>query len=709
MLKKFARFIADKPKTVVLIASLLLIPSIIGFLTTNINYDILTYLPESLESTQGTKILDETFHDAAMAMVIVENEEAKYTADLRDKIAQIDGVNEVLWIDSLADISIPSSMLPDIAKSVFYSEDGTATMMLVRFDESGSSQKTMKALRSIRKVMNENCFMSGLSAISLDTKDLSDAEVPIYVSVAVALALIAMAITTDSWLLPPLMLISIGYAIVYNMGTNFVMGSISYITQSIAAILQLGVTMDFSVFLIDRFNEEKVKYPTKTDAMAAAIEGTFISVSGSSLTTVFGFLALCFMQFTLGLDIGLVMAKGVILGLVTVVTFLPALILLTDKWITKFSHKARIPDFSPLNRFTLKHKKVFAVVFLLLFIPSFIGQKSVQVYYNMVDSIPDTLDSVVALAKLKDEFNMATTHFVIFDEDMASTKVNEMTNEIEQVEGVEMCMSLSSIVGGAIPLSILPDEIKNLCVADGYQLMMINSSYASATDEINEQVATLKEIVKKYDANALLTGEGVLTSDLIEVTDKDFTVTGIISIAAIFILIMIIFKSGSVPVILVAAIELAIMMNESFAFLLKSEVPFIAPTIIGCVQLGATVDYAMLMATRFREELRKGRTKEEAIMITANESDGSVFRSAVVFFVATFGVYVVSDISIIKSICSLLARGALISGIIIIIFLPPVLSCCEGLINKTTLSWRSVKEKKAGEKKNRKAKKEATV
>lgn len=700
MLTKFSKFIAGRPKFVVLIASLLLIPSVICYLLTGVNYDILTYLPQSLESTQGTEILDTTFNDAAMAIVMVEGEDAQYVAGLKNEIANVDGVETAMWVDDIADTSIPQSMLPDILNSVFYTKDGSGTMMLVKFTDSGSSEQTMNALRQIRKLMNKNCFMSGLSTITLDTKDLCDSEAPIYIAIAVVLALIAMAITTDSWLLPPLMLVSIGYAIIYNMGTNLIFGEISYITQSIAAILQLGVTMDFSVFLIDRYNEEKPKHPDRTSAMAAAIEGTFTSVSGSSLTTVFGFLALCFMEFTLGLDIGLVMAKGVLLGLFTVVTFLPALVLLFEKQIVKLSHKARVPSFAGLNRFTIKHKKVFAIIFLLLFIPAWFGQNSVQVYYNMVDSIPDTLESVVGLNKLKNDFDMATTHFVIFDEDLPASSINKMTDEIRDVEGVELCMSVSSIVGGAIPLSILPEDIKSICVSGGYQLMMINSAYSSATDELNAQVDSIKEIVKKYDSSAYLTGEGVLTKDLIEVTDKDFKVTGIVSVAAIFILILIIFRSASVPFILVGAIELAIMINESFAFILQSDVPFIAPTVIGCVQLGATVDYAMLMTTRFREELRKGRSKEEAIMITANESDGSIFRSAVVFFVATFGVYLTCDISIIKSICALLARGAIISGIVIIVFLPPVLSVFEGLINKTSYSWRKESPLKRKNKKN---------
>lgn len=692
MTQVLAKWISKHPKTVILIATLLLIPSIFGYVKTKINYDILTYLPEKLDSVKGERILDEDFNDAAMAMLIIKDGTPLDAQSLKKTVSKIDGVQQVLWVDSLVDISIPKEMLPDILSSVFYSADGTSTMMMVQFKEGGSSESTMGALREIRAAMTANCYMSGLSAITLDTKDLADAQAPIYIAIAVALALAVLMGTMNSFLLPFVVLVSLGYAIVYNMGTNVMFGSISYITQCIAAILQLGVTMDFSVFLIDRFEEEKPKHATKAEAMESAIQYTFVSLLGSSLTTVFGFLALCFMQFTLGRDIGLVMAKGVFLGLITVVTVLPAFVLLFDRAIHKTAKKSLVPSFAKLNGFLLKHRAVVAIIFALLFIPAVICQGKMAVYYDMTQSLPQDMSSVESLAKLKEEFNMATTHFVIFDENMSSEAVNSMTKDIQNIDGINTVISLDSIIGSGIPKEVLPDEVRKICANSGYQLMMINSEYSTATDELNAQVDTLKETVRKYSPTAFITGEGVLTKDLIDVTNDDFVLTDILSTASIFILIAICFKSVSVPAILVLSIELAIMLNKSCSFFFGSVEPFIAPTIIGCVQLGATVDYSLLMATRFKEELGRGRTKAEAIKITADESSRSIFQSAAVFFVATFGVYLTCDISIVKSICLMLARGSLISAVVIVCFLPSVLSLCEGVIAKTSFGWRKKAE-----------------
>ena len=694
MIRKISQFISRHPKTILLIATLLLLPAIVCYLATNVNYDILTYLPEDLESVRGERILDETFNDAAMAMIVTEDYELRDVSRMKAEIREVDGVRQVIWVDDIADVSIPESMLPKILSSVFYSADGKSTMMMVQFVESGSSARTMQALREIRRIMDKNSFMSGLSAITLDTKELADAQAPLFIAIAIALALIALCFTMRSFALPFITLVSLGYAVLYNMGTNLIMGEISYITQCIAAILQLGVTMDFSVFLIDRYEEEKQKFPDKADAMSSAIQATFVSVSGSSLTTVAGFLALCFMQFTLGLDIGIVMAKGVLLGLVTVLTVLPAFVLCFDKLIQKTAHKSFVPKFGGLNAFILKHRSVAAIVFVLLFVPSFLGQKSVKVYYNMVNSLPQDIASVVALGKLKDEFDMAGTHFILLPEDAPASDVSAMTEEIKAVDGVTLCLSLHSVVGGAIPLSMLPDNVRSICVKGGWQLMMVNSEYETASDALNAQIEQITAIVKSYCPGAVLTGEGILTKDLIEVTNRDFTVTNIISIGAIFLLILICFKSVSMPVLLVLAIELAIMINESISFLTGTEIPFIAPTVIGCVQLGATVDYAMLMGTRFKEELQRGRDKYDAIRIAADESDRSIFQSASVFFLATFGVYVSCNISIIRSICALLARGSLISAAVIILCLPSVLVLCEGVINKTSLHWRNSQSKK---------------
>jgi hypothetical protein len=494
----------------------------------------------------------------------------------------------------------------------------------------------------------------------------------------------------DSWVLPLVLLTALGYAVIYNMGTNiFMPGGISYITQSIAAILQLGVTMDYSVFLLDRFNEELEKTDNRTEAMTKAIAATFTSLAGSSLTTVFGFLALCFMSFTLGLDIGIVMAKGVLLGVLTVVTVLPSFIILFYKPIYRFRHKRLIPNFKPLNEFIVKHRKVFAVIFLALIIPSYIAKSLVPLDYNVSNALPEQLDSVQALIKMKTDFNMATTHFVIIHDDVPSGKVSQMIDEIEDVEGISNVISLNSFVGPAISGKVLPDAVKDICFKNGWQLMMVNSVYNTASDEENAQIDTLTEIVKKYDPAGYLTGEGVMSKDLIAVTSKDFRITSILSIGAIFILIAIFFKSIAVPVFLVLAIELAIFINLACALVTGADVSFIAPTIISCVQLGATVDYAILMTSRFREELKSGKDKVTAMIDAAKEADKSICQSALVFFCATFGVYCVCNIEIVKSICSMLARGAAISGIVIIVFLPAILAVFEGVINKLTVGWKS--------------------
>ncbi len=693
MIDKMAGFIARHPKTILIAATLLLIPAVIGFVTTRINYDILTYLPKDLNSVQGEQILDKTFNDAAIAIITVEDFEPYETKKMENDISAVEGVEQVLWVGSVIDTSIPTQILPDVLKQTLYSADGSDTLMIVRFREAGSSDATMKAIGEIRKVMTKNCFISGLSVIGVDIKDLVESEAPLYSAIAVAFALAVLFFTMESYSLPVIVLVSLGYAVLYNMGTNFSFGSISYITQSIAAILQLGITMDYSVFLVDRFTEEKQKYSDKTEAMAHAISGTFVSISGSSLTTAFGFLALCFMSFTLGLDIGLVMTKGVVFGIITVVTVLPSFILMFDSLISKTSHKDLKPGFTGLNKLLVKRHKLMSAIFVLLFIPAFYMSNNVTLYYNMVKAMPADSDAVVALNKMKDEFNMATTHFIIVRDDLSAADMAEMTDEIKSVDGITGVVGVGSFVGGLVPTSILPDAIKDLAIKDGYQIMLVNTNYESSSDEENAQINELKDIVLRYDENAYLTGEGVLTKDLIEVTSRDFKVTNIISIAAIFILIAIIFKSVSIPFILVAAIELAIMINESCSFVLGTELIFVAPTIIGCVQLGATVDYAILLSSRFKEELTKTTDRKLAIRTAADGACQSILQSSLVFFAATFGVWLISDMDIVKSICALLARGALISGVVIICFLTPVLLTCEKLISKTTLGWPTNKKK----------------
>ena len=700
--KKLSKWIAYHPKTVLIICLILIIPSIIGFIMTGVNYDILSYLPEDIESVQGNEILDKTFHNSASSFIIIKDTEPKDIQKLEDQIRQIDGVSNVIGITDIADPSIPQEILPEVLTNVFYSQDGSSTLIMVQYENSGASQTTMDAIASIRKIMNKNMLLSGLSAITVDTKDLTNSEAPIYIALAIALALIALSFTMTSWILPFVLLAALGTAVIYNMGTNIIFGEISFVTQSIAAILQLGVTVDYSVFLMDRFEEEKKNYDTKKDAMAVAIDSTFLSLMGSSMTTVFGFLALCFMSFTLGKDMGLVMAKGVILGVFTVVTFLPSLILMLDTAIEKTRHRSLAPKFDKLSTFAIKHRKIFVAIFVLLFIPAYFLQSNVNKYYNMAQAIPQDLPSISALNTMKKDFNMSTTHFIIIDEDLSSSKINAMTSELDNVDGVTNVLSLNSFVGTAIPNSVLPDEIKAICVQGGKQLMMINSAYSVATDEENAQINKINSIVKKYDPDGILTGEGVMTKDLIEVTDRDFIVTGAISMIAIFILVAIVFKSISIPVILVAAIELAIWVNIGMSTITGATICFITPTIINCVQLGATVDYAILMTTRFREELRRSDDKLKAIKIAAQESSRSIFQSALVFFCATFGVFLICNIDIVKGVCLMLARGSLISAAVIMLMLPGLLLTCEGIINRTSLGWCGSSDKRA--RKIRKAK-----
>ena len=692
MIEKMSKFIAYHPKTILLIATLLLIPSLLGYVGTKINYDILSYLPEDLDSVKGEVILDEVFGNSANAFIVVEDMEAKDVAQIKQKIADVDGVKSVTWTDTIADISIPQSMLPDVLTDIFYSSDGTATMLMVQFENESASAETMSAIKQIKSIMNKQCFMSGMSAIMADTKGLVDKEAPIYIVIAVALALVALSFTMSSYVLPFVLLFALGYAVIYNMGTNIFLGSISYITQSIAAILQLGVTMDYSVFLMDRYEEELKKVDRsdkngKKEAMSKAISETFISLAGSSLTTVFGFLALCFMSFTLGLDIGIVMSKGVVLGVASVVVVLPAMLLMFDTPIHRFKHKPHVPSFNKLSDFSVKHRKVLAIVFILLVIPSYIMKNHVNMYYDFTKALPEDMASVSSLAKLKTEFNMATTHFVIVDEDVPAYQVAQMVTEFEDVDGVSNVIALNSFLGAAISESIIPDQIKEICQKGGYRLMMINSVYGTATDEGNAQIDTLLGILAKYDPTGYITGEGALSKDLISVTSRDFVITGIISIAAIFILIAICFKSISIPVILVASIELAILINEACSLITGAEIPFIAPTIISCVQLGATVDYAILMTSRYKEELNNGKDMIDAIRDAAKASSRSIFQSALVFFCATFGVYLICNVNIVKSICAMLARGAVISAIIIMVFMPALLCLCEKIINKTSYKW----------------------
>lgn len=686
-MKKIALWEAKHPKTVLLFALLLLIPALIGFACTGVNYDILSYLPDELESMQGEQVLDETFNTAGISIVITEDMQPKYTLALKNEILKVEGVSSVIWVDTLADIGIPADALPDVLKDIFYSADGTKTMMLVRYDPAGGEGSDLKAIAQIKTLLGENAFMSGLSVIVDDTREICDSQAPLYIAVAVALALAVMALMMESWFQPLIVLLSLGIAVLYNMGTNFFLGEISFITQCVAAVLQLGVSMDYSIFLIDRYSEEKEHYPTREEAMAAAVTKSFAALSGSSLTTVFGFLALCFMHLKLGFDIGFVMAKGVLFGILTVVFVLPSIVLIFEKQILKYRHRSFIPDLTKVNVFTLKHKKAFALIFLLLLAPSYLIQKDIDLYYSMNKALPGYLTSMQGFEKLKNDFDMACTQFVIVDDSIPAAKLMEMEKKLENMDGVSSLLAYNSIVGPAIPDDILPDEIMQLCKQDGLQLFLVNSKFDPATPELTAQLQQMEQIVKSYDPNAYITGEGAIEQGLIDTTDRDFAVTAVLSVAAIFILIAIVFKSVTLPIILVLSIELAIWLNLSLSVIMGKEASFVDPTVINCIQLGATVDYAILLTTRFREELRFA-PKQEAMLKAVKMAQQSIFQSAAVFFAATFGVYVVCDIYIVRGMCALLARGAIISEIVIVLFLAPLLVVCEGFIAKTTPSWR---------------------
>lgn len=701
-MKRIAKFIAYHPKTITIIAVLLLIPAAIGYINTFVNYDILSYLPGDLDSVKGENELDETFNSASMSFLVIEDMPSKDVAALKEKIAKVDNVSSVIWVNDIADISIPQEVIPQAVKDIFYSKDGKCTMMLIQYKYKAVTDETMKAIEDVRGLLNNQCFLSGMGVIMKDTRDLADSQAPIFIAIAIAIALVVMTFCMESWVEPWVLLAALCMAVVYNMGTNLIFGQISYITQCIAAILQLGVTMDYSVFLIDRFEEEKPKYADKRDAMASAIQGAFLSLSGSSLTTIFGFLALCFMDLSLGKDIGLVMAKGVVFGVLTVTIVLPALVLQCDKIIHKYRHRSFIPKFDKLNNFVVNHKKVWVAIFLVLFIPSYIMQSNVNVYYSMDRMLPDDIGCIAALNKMKEEFNMATSHFIIVDDSLDASDLVKMENEIKGTAGVTNMVAYNSFVGSGIPDSMIPDELKSIAKSGGRQMILVNTSYVAATDECNEQLTKINNIVKKYDKNGYVTGEGAMYKDLIDITDHDFKLTSVLSILSIFILIAIIFKSISIPTILVMSIELAIFVNKAISFATGTTLSFIAPTIIGCVQLGATVDYAILLTTRFREEMRNGHNKLDAIKIAANASDRSIFQSALVFFGATFGVFLTCDIKIVKEVCLLLARGSLISAGVIVFMLTPLLLVLEGLIEKTTYDFLGKKLKLKMKKKENK-------
>ena len=703
MLDKISKFISKHSGLVVIIAILLLIPSAIGAIRTRVNYDILSYLPEDLDSSKGTKELEDTFHSAATTMLIVEGMPPKYTEELRSKIADIDGVSDAFWIDSIVDISFPKEMLPDKVRDMFYSKTADATMMVVNYDKPGAADETRNALAQIYSICNEKCFVAGVSAITDDIAKLVDTQMPLYVVIAVVLSLIALLFALDSWFLPLVLLLTIGFAIMYNMGTNIFLGEISYITKAIAAILQLAVSMDYSIFLVSRFEEEKKNYEHRHDAMAEAIKAAFSSLFGSSLTTAAGFFALCFMRLTLGKDIGIVMVKGVVLSVITVILVLPGMILFFDKLINKFKHRNLVPSFKKINGGAVKYSKTITIIFLIMFIPTAIMQNKVELYYNITRALPQDLPSIVATDKLKKDFDMASTHFVIVDDSLPRYELESMESEIEELDGISSLLAYDKIIGSSIPDSFIPQQIKDICKKGGKQMLMINSKYEAASDEENNQIDELTRIVKSYDETALVTGEGPMTKDLFETCAVDFKVTNYISILAILLIVGIVFKSFTVPIVLVSTIELAIFLNMSISFIMGKPIPFISPTVISCIQLGATVDYAILMTTRFKEEMQSGKNRLEAIYDASRASTHSIVTSSLVLFCATLGVGLISDIEIISSMCIMLARGAVISGLVSLLVFPAVLFAFEPLFEKTTPSWPKGEKVSFGKNKGNKA------
>lgn len=673
-----------KYRVVILILGiLLLIPSALGYLKTRVNYDILYYLPDSIDTMRGQDILMEDFGKGAFAMEVVEGMSTKEAADLKDKIENVEGVADVIWYDSLMDISVPISVLPDRIKDVFNTEN--ATLMAIFFDDSTSADSTMDAIHEIRSVTNSQCYLSSMSAVVTDIKDLSEKETPIYVLIAVILSCIVLSLFMDCWLLPVFFMLSIGMAIVYNMGSNYFLGEISYITKALSAVLQLGVTMDYSIFLWHSYQENQERFEgDKERAMAHAISNTFSSVVGSSVTTVAGFIALCFMSFTLGRDLGIVMAKGVVFGVISCVTILPSLLLIFDKAIQKTTHRAIIPNMDKPAAWITKHYRVFVAVFIILLVPALWGYTKAEVYYNLDATLPKYLQSIQANEKLSDEFDMNATHMVLADADLSSKDAKAMLNEMSDVEGVRFALGLDSILGSAIPRDFIPEDVGESLKQGNWQLMLVQSEYKVATDEVNDQCGKLNTIIKKYDSSAMLIGEAPCTKDLITITDKDFKVVSAVSIIAIFLIIAIVFRSVSLPVILVSVIEFAIFINLGIPYFTGTRMPFIASIVIGTIQLGATVDYAILMTTRYKKERGLGKGKRDAIQIALSTSISSVIVSALGFFAATFGVGMYSDIDMISALCILMARGAIVSMFVVIFVLPSMLMVFDRLICATT-------------------------
>ena len=680
---KFGKKVVKYRVLILIIGVLLLIPSAFGYLNTRVNYDVLTYLPDDIETMVGQDILVNDFGTGAFSMFIVDGMEDKDVSKLKAKIEEVDHVERVLWYDSLADISIPKSMLPSKIYDVFNSDTGT--MMAIFFDEGTSADGTMDAIGEIRSIANEQCFLSGMSAVVTDTKNLAEKETPVYVLIAVLLAVVVLAITMDSFFVPLLFMLSIGMAIVYNLGSNYFLGEISYITKALAAVLQLGVTLDYSIFLMHSYEEQQIRYDgDKHRAMAHAISQTFSSVIGSSITTIAGFIALCFMTFTLGLDIGIVMVKGVVFGVLACVTILPSMILCCDKVIEKTKHKPFLPDIGRISDKVTKRYLVYVVLFLILLFPAIYGNNHTQVYYNLDETLPKDLPSIIANEKLKEDYEMNTTHMILVDSSVSSADAGKMLKEMEKVDGVKWALGLDSLIGPMIPQSMIPDSVTSALKTEDYQLVLVNSEYKVATDELNAQIKDLNKILHTYDEGGMLIGEGPLTADLIDITDTDFKTVSAVSIGIIFVIILILFKSISLPFILVGVIEFAIFVNMGIPYFTGTKLPFVASIVIGTIQLGSTVDYAILMTTRYKRERNHGAGKYDAITTAHRVSAQSIMVSALSFFAATIGVGLYSNIDMISSLCILMARGALISMVVVIFVLPSMFMVFDKVIVKTS-------------------------
>lgn len=668
---------------ILILSILLLIPAGLGYLNTRVNYDVLTYLPDDIETMQGQDILVNDFNTGAFSMFIVDGMEDKDVSALKAKIEQVDHVEKVLWYDSIADIRVPRSILPDKFYEIFNSDSGT--MMAIFFDEGTSADGTMDAIAEIRSLAGKQCFLSGMSAVVTDTKNLAEKETPVYVLIAVILAVLVLAITMNSFFVPLLFMLSIGMAIVYNLGSNYFFGEISYITKALAAVLQLGVTLDYSIFLMHSYEEQQIRYEgDKHRAMAHAISQTFSSILGSSITTIAGFIALCFMTFTLGLDIGIVMVKGVILGVFACVTILPSMILCCDKLIEKTKHKPFLPDIGRLSDKVTKRYKVYVLLFLILLFPAIYGNNHTQVYYNLDETLPKDLPSIIANEKLKEDYDMNTTHMILVDSSVPASDTRKMIHDMEQLDGVKWVLGLDALIGPDIPQDMIPASVTEALKNDEYQLMLVNSEYKVATDQVNAQIKELNQILHSYDEGGMLIGEGPLTADLIDITDKDFKTVSAVSIGIIFLIILILFKSISLPVILVSVIEFAIFVNMGIPYYMGTKLPFVASIVIGTIQLGSTVDYAILMTTRYKRERNHGAGKYDAITTAHRVSAQSIMVSALSFFAATIGVGLYSNIDMISSLCILMARGALISMVVVIFVLPSVFMVFDKVIVKTS-------------------------